>query len=64
MLSSICGFDDRISKHPKERVICVGFVYVFIVGMFLFWGYTWIVSHLHYDIHLDDDTESYEGELL
>lgn len=34
------------------------------LGMFLFWGYTWIVSHLHYDIHLDDDTESYEGELL
>tara|TARA_X000001382_G_C3054318_1_gene142150 strand:- start:256 stop:441 length:186 start_codon:yes stop_codon:yes gene_type:complete len=34
------------------------------LGMFLFWGYSWIVSHLHYDIHLDDDTESYEGELL
>ena len=34
------------------------------LGMFLFWGYTWIVSHLHYDINLDDDTESYEGELL
>ena len=34
------------------------------LGMFLFWGYTWIVSHLHYDIPLDDDTESYEGELL
>ena len=34
------------------------------LGMFLFWGYTWVVSHLHYDIHLDDDTESYEGELL
>ena len=34
------------------------------LGMFLFWGYTWIVSHLHYDIPFDDDTESYEGELL
>jgi hypothetical protein len=34
------------------------------LGMFLFWGYTWIVSHLHYDVSLDDDSESYEGELL
>ena len=30
----------------------------------VFWVYTWIVSHLNYDIPLDDDSELIEGELL
>jgi len=48
----------------KEMNILNLFVGIVGVGLMVFWVYTWIVSHLNYDIPLDDDSELIEGELL
>ena len=34
------------------------------IGCMVFFLYVQVVSHLNYDIHMDDTDESYEGELL
>ncbi len=34
------------------------------IGCMVFFGYVQVVSHLNYDIRIDDKEDSYEGELL
>jgi len=50
----------------KEMNILSLIVGITGIGLCLFFGYTWIVSHLNYDVpSIDDDSEELlEGELL